>query len=338
MSSMWHPKFSKCPKEMVEAMRLLVLVVVLGGLLPVAALYPHVGILVWGWLTIMQPHREVWELPSWLELNLFVALLAIVAWMLSREPKWPRFSALPILLGGFCFWMALSQIYSLQPQHSWPYFDEGLRVMAFIWIILVLLRNKSRIHAMIWILAVSIGYYGVLGGAFTIVTGGKYLVVGPEKSMIGDNNHLGLALCTVIPLCNYLRMQSRSWLICVGLILCMALSTVAIFGTHSRGALIAFGVMCLLFVFKSGIKLGGVLVLSVAVLAFLFMPEDWHQRLSSILDFRETGSFQSRVDSWTVAWEVAKANPLFGVGLRSHYLQSVIDPFLSEPQNREGKP
>lgn len=313
-------------------MRSLVLVVMICGLMPVAALYPHVGILVWGWLTIMQPHREVWDLPPWLALNLFVALLTIVVWIVSREPKLPRFSALPILLGVFFLLMVLSQIYSLQPQHSWTYFNEDIRVMAFVWMTLVLSRNKVRIHAMIWILAVSIGFYGAIGGAFTIATGGNYLVMGPAKSMIGDNNHLGLALCTVIPLCNYLRLQSRSRLIRVGLIVSMALSTVAIFGTHSRGAIIAFVALALLFVVKTGVKFGGALVLSVAVLGFFFMPENWHQRLSTILEFREAESFQSRVDSWTVAWEVAKANPLFGVGLRAHYLQTVIDPFLSEPR------
>src|SRR5215510_7730713 len=162
-------------------MRLLLLIAIIGGLLPLAGVYPHVGLLVWSWFTLMQPHREAWDLPPWLQLNLVVALVTIVAWLISREPKLPRASALPVMVALLCFWMVLSQIYSLRPQYSWTYFDRDIRVIALIVLSLIMLINRSRIHAMIWIIVISVGYYGVAGGILTIVSGGTQRIFGPPE-------------------------------------------------------------------------------------------------------------------------------------------------------------
>ena len=99
-------------------MRTLLLIVVLGSLLPLALAYPHVGLLLWGWLAVMQPHQEVWSLPPWLQLNLITALVTILCWLVSSEPKLPPSGPIPILLGILLLWMGLSQIYSLRPEHS----------------------------------------------------------------------------------------------------------------------------------------------------------------------------------------------------------------------------
>ena len=312
-------------------MRLMLVLVVLGGLLPFGALYPHVGLLLWGWLTMMQPHQEVWGLPSWLQLNLITATATIGLWIISKEPKMPRFSALVPLIGLLLISMTLSQIFALRPEHSWTYFDQNLRVMAFVIFCLILLRKPTRIHAMVWVFVISIGYYAVLGGGFTAMLAGRFIVFGPSKTMIGDNNHLGVAIVTILPLCNYLRLHSRYRIVRIGLIVTMALAVVAIFGTHSRGALITFAVMCGIFAWKSRARFASVMVVgAVALGALSFMPDLWERRMSSIADYESDASFQGRVDAWVIAYEVALARPLVGVGHRVAYIQDAVDPYLSE--------
>lgn len=314
-------------------MRTLLLIVVLGSLLPLALVYPHVGLLLWGWLAVMQPHQEVWSLPPWLQLNLITALVTILCWLVSSEPKLPPAGPIPILLGILLLWMGLSQIYSLRPQHSWVYLDRDFRVLVFAIMSMILLRNRTRIHAMVWVLVVSIGYHGVIGGGFTLLTAGQARVYGPPDSMIGDNNLLGLALVITLPFLNYLRQQSRHRLVRVGLIVTMALCVVAIFGTQSRGTLIAFSVLCLLFITKAKSKLVAILLIGTVGLGVLyFTPERWQERMSTIATAEEDSSFQSRVDAWIIAYEIAKARPLVGAGLRVPYLQDAVDPFLSKPR------
>ena len=72
-----------------------------------------------------------------------------------------------------------------------------------------LLTERRRMHALVWVMVISIGYYGVRGGIFTLVTGGSYRVWGPEQTMISDNNHLAAAMLVTLPMMNYLRQQSR---------------------------------------------------------------------------------------------------------------------------------
>ena len=53
------------------------------------------------------------------------------------------------------------------------------------------------------VIALSIGFYGVKGGIFTIVTGGVYRVQGPPGTFIAGNNEIGLAIAMTIPLLCY---------------------------------------------------------------------------------------------------------------------------------------
>jgi hypothetical protein len=80
-----------------------------------------------------------------------------------------------------------------------------------------LIHGKERIQLLVWVTAVSIGFYGIRGGIFTILTGGNYRVYGPEETFIADNNQLGLALTMILPLLYYssrssaLTRAARSW-------------------------------------------------------------------------------------------------------------------------------
>ena len=55
----------------------------------------------------------------------------------------------------------------------------------------------------------SLGFYGVKGGIFTIVNGGVYRVQGPLGTFIGGNNEMALALVMTMPLMRYLQLQEQ---------------------------------------------------------------------------------------------------------------------------------
>ena len=314
-------------------MRLALLIMTLAALLPIAARLPHVGLLLWGWLTVMQPHQEVWGLPGWLKLNLITAVVTIGAWLLSREPKLPSAGLLPLLFAGFAGWLIISQLNSLVPDYSWIYFDRHWRVLAFVFLCLVLLNRRPRLHAMIWVLVISIGYHAVTGGVFTIVTGGRHIVLGPPDSMIGDNNHVGIAIVTMIPLMIYLWQHSRVRFVRWGLAATIFLSAVAVFGSFSRGAAISFAVMCALLLLKSRRKLATAVVVAILVVSGMtIMSQFWEQRMQTIAEYDTDASFQGRVDAWIIAYEAARARPLTGLGPRVPYLQAAVDPYLSEPR------
>ena len=91
------------------------------------------------------------------------------------------------------------------------------KVFLFLLVTAALLTSRERIHALIWVMVLSLAFFGIKGGGFTLLSGGADRVFGPDGSMINDNNHLATALLVSIPLMNYLRMESRHAIIRYGL-------------------------------------------------------------------------------------------------------------------------
>ena len=78
-----------------------------------------------------------------------------------------------------------------------------MKIMLMTFVTLMLIKTREHVHLLIWVIVGSLGYYGVKGGIFTIVTGGGDMVWGPMGTFIGGNNEIALALIMTIPLMHY---------------------------------------------------------------------------------------------------------------------------------------
>jgi probable O-glycosylation ligase (exosortase A-associated) len=178
-------------------------------------------------------------------------------------------------------------------------------------------------------MAISLGYYGVRGGMFTILTGGRFHVLGPPETMISDNNHLGTALLVAIPLMNYLRLQSPHQLIRWGLVAAMVLTLFAALGTQSRGAFLALAAVAVFFWLRSQQKLiFGTLMAGVVAGAITFMPQSWVDRMESIRTYEEDPSATTRLRLWEVSFLLAADRPLTGSGFRGPYTREAVDTVM----------
>ncbi len=304
------------------------LILTVGALLPACLFYPQVGLMLWGWLTLMNPHQEVWGFAQGLQFNLIVAIVTMLAWLLSRERKLPPANPLVATFVMFLLLMVLSQATAVYPAYSWPYFEQFMKTMVFIFLGMVMLTGKARIHGMLWVYAISLGYFGVKGGAFTLLTGGSYHAVGPPNTMISDNNNFGLALVLALPVLFYLRRQTAHRLVRLALLGAIALTGLCVLGTQSRGAFVGLAVMAAVLIWRSrhrAAMLVGIALLAIPLVTF--MPQSWHERMATIENPMEDKSFQGRVDAWHIAFAIAQADPLTGGGFRVGYLQDVADRF-----------
>ena len=98
------------------------------------------------------------------------------------------------MFGAYLTWMFATQ-------QGWP-------VWPSIFVAMILINTKEKLNWLVLTIALSIGFYGVKGGVFTIVHGGAYRVQGPPGSFIDGNNELGLALAMTVPLFWYAARQS----------------------------------------------------------------------------------------------------------------------------------
>ena len=105
----------------------------------------------------------------------------------------------------FAAWTCVTTAVALDPPSAYVLWDRTIKSIVLALAVVTLANSKGRIQAVTWMVVVSLGYYAVKGGGFTLLTAGQNRVFGPPDSQINDNNTLGLALLMVLPLVNYLR-------------------------------------------------------------------------------------------------------------------------------------
>lgn len=287
-------------------MRDIALMLVFAGLLPFALRYTWVGVLLWTWFSIMNPHKLAWGFAYDFPFA-FVAALATLLSMLWNQGRIriPR-DATTAAIVAFSLWMCVTTYFAIYPTESLRDLDTAIKIQLMTLVAILALRERRHIEWFIWVNVISIGFYGVKGGLFTLLTGGGGRVWGPRDSFIYGNNELGLALTMTIPLMNYLRLVSPHKLVRLGLVVMMLLSTAAVLGTQSRGALLALVAMAAVLWWRSRRKLVGMALLSLIGVALVtFMPATWEERMRSIGTYQEDGSALSRFNSWITAVNIA---------------------------------
>ena len=261
---------------------------------------------------MMNPHAYSWHLNSMPVAALLAGatLLGIVFtrdrrhWFITRETA---------VLMLFVLWMSLTVPFSFYLDESLRLWNRVLKIDLMVLAALLVLYSRKHIVALVWVLVVSLGVYGVKGGLFTLATGGGYRVWGPSGSYIEGNNELALALVMIIPLMRFLQLNTTSRWVGRGLLLAMLLCAVAALGSQSRGALLAIAAMVLVLWWRSERKLAGAVGLLVAgVMLLSFMPETWWTRMATIGEFESDTSATGRINAWWMAWNLARDNFMGG--------------------------
>jgi probable O-glycosylation ligase (exosortase A-associated) len=210
--------------------------------------------------------------------------------------------------------MFLTTLVAVYPPLAWQEWDKVWKIQLMTYVTMMVMTTRERVHAMVWIIALSIGFYGFKGGIFTLLTGGAYAVYGPGGSFISGNNEIGLALIVTVPLIRYLQLTTQQQWLRTGLLVTMVLCLISIIGTQSRGALVGLAAMSLFLVAKSRKKFFLIVVLAISIpMIISFMPDTWHARMHTIETYEEDQSAQGRLNAWSMAFNLAK-DRILGAG------------------------
>jgi probable O-glycosylation ligase (exosortase A-associated) len=298
-------------------MRDLLVLIVLLGMAPFALVRPELAMLVWSWVSLMHPHRLTFGLLQGAHLDMVAALVSIGGWLFSRD-KLKDFQVNPtfVLIIVLGIWVSISNAFAIgnipKAELLW---DRTIKTLIWALALQLVVTRKARLHALIWIMVLSVGYFGVKGGGFVLTSGGGARVYGPASTMIEDNNDIGVALLIALPLFEYLRRQSDLAIIRTIVVAAMVLNVIAVIGTYSRGAFIGLAALAVFFWWHSRQKLvTSVAFIIIAIPIFHFMPSEWFDRMNTIETYDQDASARGRLDAWTFAINVANARPLVGGG------------------------
>jgi probable O-glycosylation ligase (exosortase A-associated) len=297
----------------------ILIAVVILAFLPFIVRSPRLGTYVWAWISMMNPHRFAYGFARSIPFAYLVALGTLVGFLFSRERRPFPTNSITVTQLLFLLWMSITCFFALN--ESALVFDRWvfvLKIHLMLFVTLMLIRGREQIERLIWVVTFSIGFYGIKGGVWTLLGGGGGRVWGPQGSMIEDNNGLGLALVMLIPFMYFLYQVSTRRLVRIALVVSIVATFFSILGTQSRGALVAVVAMTFFLALKSKHPMRmSILLATLVVSGFLFMPESWVGRMETIQTFEQDSSAMSRLYAWKTMWALALDRPLVGGGFLS---------------------
>lgn len=301
-------------------MRDILVTLIITGSLPVCFFRPWVGVLIWSWVGYMNPHLMTWGIAQEIPFAYLVGGVTIAGLAFTRDrqplPR-ERETYLLLLLWGL---FGISTMFALYPEDAWSQLEKVSKILLMSVVTLLVVNEPRKLRALLLVIALSIGFYGLKGGIWAILTGANYRVLGPPGgSFISTNTGIGLGLNMVLPILFFLaKEERRGWLRHL-LRATFAFSIIAVLATYSRGAFLGvLAVLSLLFLksWRRMVTVGVLIVMFLVALAFL--PGQWFERMATITTYEQAGeqSALRRLDSWYVAYRIMLDHPLIGAGFR----------------------
>jgi len=336
-------------------MRDLIIVIGLIGLIPLILRRPHIGVLVWTWIAILNPHREAFGFSSHLRPNLLIVLVTLISFVLSSERKaWPG-GKISLTFVAFILWTTLASALSPDPETAFQfYMDFVVKMAIHMVILLVVINSQHRLISLIWCFALSLGYHAVKIAIVTVKSGffiGSFTDFGPADTMIDDRNHFAVAMLMLAPILFFLWKHAASKIMKNAALFGMMCCFLSVIGSFSRGGMMTMIAMLGVLWLRTKNKVVSGVVLAVgAVLLVTFSPQSFKDRIySAVEQFEEEdsrfsddrqldSSFCLRLAAWQVGWDMTLDSPLLGNGLRSIQNVNVATPYLRESacNNNEG--
>ena len=289
------------------SIRDLVLFAALAGLVFTIPRRPFVGALAWVVFGVMYPHRLTWGPAYSFPFSQVIAILTLVGLLMTGQHRQPKGGAAAVVLLVLLAWSAFMQFHAFYPDAALIYLDRIAKVFLMTFVLLLLIHTREQVEALLWCLVVALGFYGIKGGVFVLLTGGNHMVMGPPDSPMEGNNSLGVGTVIIIPLMYYLLQVSKRRTVRLGLMAAMFLCSISVLGSYSRGAFLAVLAMGALLWLRGRHKLPVAIAAVVfATVVIPFMPDQWAARMGTIKTYEDDLSAMQRLWAWETAYNIAK--------------------------------
>jgi len=297
--------------------------------LPISFLIPFYGLLIYLCIGYLNPHRLTWGVAYSFPAAQVIAIATLLG-TLAGGHFWVPIKRESIVI--FLLWImfTISSLFSIYPKDAWAQWFDVSKVFLMTFLTIILVDNEAKLRTLLLITSLSIAVYGLKGGLFSILKGGKYVVYGPPDSFIEANNSLGLALDMVIPILWYMGKVETRRMLKIILYSVMMFSGIAVMFTYSRGAFLGLIVVFLGILAKTKrLSLVLIFIISAVTFGLYLVPGKWLDRQATIINYQEDNSAMDRLNEWHFSWNVAMDRPLYGGGFNV-YSQETYDHYLPE--------
>jgi probable O-glycosylation ligase (exosortase A-associated) len=290
------------------------------GLLPACYRRPLVGLLVFSWLAYMRTQDLCWGFARHQRWSFLIAAVMGAGFLATPRDKLFEKDARCWAMLGLATWVSASALISAG-------FDDFMikRLVEFWKIIAVSLfstavvRKPQHLRIMVWVIALSFGFYGIKVGLAGVLSLGRVQVLQGPGGMLEDNNDFSLALCMGLPLLIHIGASETNKHLRRGIWISVPLTAFTVIMTHSRGGFLSLAAVIFMLMWRSKNRLLAFSLGFVMCLLSLFViPSSYIERVSTIFSseaIEADGSAQGRLAAWRTAITMSVANPVLGVGL-----------------------
>jgi probable O-glycosylation ligase (exosortase A-associated) len=316
-------------------MRDLLLFAILMGLVPVILMRPWIGILAWFWAGLMTPQFLTWGFMRTFPIAMLIGVVTLAGLVMTKDRRPMPMTREMVMMWMLVAYTAMTSYFAVNSSGAWEFWQHLMKILIITFITPMLIYGSRRIILLLLVITFSLAFYGFKGGIFAISTGGSHMVLGPNGSYLSGNTYIGLAMLMVLPLVLasarlfYFRwfdlgstlIQRFSAPIGLGIYGVFWLTAIAILVTYSRGALLGLLAIAPFLFLRMQRKWLLVVIAVVAVTVVgVTVPDRLMARWQTIETYEEDTSAMQRVQAWGVNWNMAKENPITGMGFRNTWM------------------
>ncbi len=288
-------------------------------LLPLSFRGAQFGVLLWAWTSLLAPNDILYGIGTSIPFAKVAALPTLLQ-LLFRRDRGIRFgldrTAILLLALGAAAIVAQAASPMLDAAAGWDLCEQFLKILVLALAVLWCVTDRMRVHALLMVVCLGIGYIAVDEGIKFILSGSGHKVLGSPS--IGDNNQVALDVLMILPLLHYLHATAVSWPLRVACVGTALLSTITVIATFSRGGFVGLLIVGIGSVVISRRKSLAVPLLACGLLAgTVLVGSDWTARMQTVQQADSDDSFLGRIQAWKVSLGVALDRPLTGGGMHA---------------------
>ena len=292
---------------------------------------PFIGLVMFSWLAYMRPQDLTWGFAREQRWSYLIAITTFVGFLKSRPDQWFLRDWRNYVMMAMIVTVGVSGLISKYASAiTFNYFMEFAKILIIAIFTTAVVVRREQLRMLLWIIALSLGFFGVKSGIWGIMTLGQVRIIRGPGGMMLDNNALSLALAMAVPMLLHLGLTERHRLVRYAFLISVPLSALTVMLTHSRGGFLSLACGLAVVIWHSRNR---VAVFSAALMlglvAIVLAPQSYKDRISTIGEYETEGSAQGRIRSWGVGYRMAMANPVMGVGIAQfvhHYKDFSKDP------------
>lgn len=303
-------------------------------LIPVSLGHPFIAYALWAWTAAVSASYYLYGFMAAVRFNLIFACIALLSLLLSNRRWYAQVQGRQQLLVLFLLHATLCWIFGFSPNHlNGEVYEDLVKALIFALVLPAFVTDRLRLHALLVVLGVGMGFHGVVEGAKFVASGGGHRILGVSTAMISDNNHFAVGQLMILPVLLFLYRYSSRRAARIGFLFASALVAFSVVGTFSRGGFIGLSALGIWFFLSSRRKLLSLMLVGAAAMVLvMFAPDAWFARIDTIGSANKDSSFMTRVFAWKVSTVIALDHPIFGGGF--HAVQTM--PVWSAYKDRVG--